>query len=578
MRSTNSTSETGISLCLSGGGLRATLFHLGVVRFLSEAGLLSNVRHIYAVSGGSILAAHLVLHWERYVKPIDTFRDAAWDVLRFAQINVRDRILRRPYSSPIDLLQVYYKDWLFFDKKRPAGKQLKDLRAHGKPLLSLLTTNLTTGTLGAFTAEGFCSDVSKGSAASVACGDVPIALAVAASSAFPALFPPVRVTPERLRVQFEELKHHRLFLTDGGVYDNLGIQALPSSKRGDASSNRVLVSDATLEMDWSDSGTTVRPVSVLKTALRAFDIATHEIHKRDSARLQKSRVTVIKIGTVVSNGTYRRVLDLDVQRYLKFIRTDLNRFSNAEITALVQHGYETARHQLVEENLLGDEGTPKDCLWTPFPTSSAEEPLALDPDALYEGRHRRLSALVLAPLLTVLLVAFLSVVAVWLVTQENDTAVRPKTVQVIGETWGVASLQEYPALVPHADALLAEGAARTLARGVGGRTAGVQDDTNRDARLVLWRLGPFPSPAPPMRVTVPRSDTTEIAVTGMHVRRVEDKTWSRAFELGMEFPPKVDLPSIQPEDRLLLLVLEIDVPDRWAQHEWGTTWKTEDVR
>jgi predicted acylesterase/phospholipase RssA len=44
-----------LGLALSGGGLRATLYHLGVVRFLRDAGLLRDVTHMVSVSGGSIL-------------------------------------------------------------------------------------------------------------------------------------------------------------------------------------------------------------------------------------------------------------------------------------------------------------------------------------------------------------------------------------------------------------------------------------------------------------------------------------------------------------------------------------------
>ncbi len=45
-----------LGLSLSGGGFRATLFHLGVVRLLRDAKLLKNVTHVCSVSGGSILA------------------------------------------------------------------------------------------------------------------------------------------------------------------------------------------------------------------------------------------------------------------------------------------------------------------------------------------------------------------------------------------------------------------------------------------------------------------------------------------------------------------------------------------
>ena len=42
-------------LALSGGGFRAVLYHLGLVRFLRDAGILSRVTHISSVSGGSVI-------------------------------------------------------------------------------------------------------------------------------------------------------------------------------------------------------------------------------------------------------------------------------------------------------------------------------------------------------------------------------------------------------------------------------------------------------------------------------------------------------------------------------------------
>src|SRR5262245_28221555 len=48
--------KPGIALCLSGGGYRAMLFHLGALWRLNEAGLLSQLKRISSVSGGSITA------------------------------------------------------------------------------------------------------------------------------------------------------------------------------------------------------------------------------------------------------------------------------------------------------------------------------------------------------------------------------------------------------------------------------------------------------------------------------------------------------------------------------------------
>src|SRR4051794_509489 len=92
-----------LGLALSGGGFRATLFHLGVVRLLYESGYLGGnaqagrkgiVRRMGAVSGGSILAAHLALNWNRYTAEQDKLDEAAKELIGFVQKDIRGRIIR----------------------------------------------------------------------------------------------------------------------------------------------------------------------------------------------------------------------------------------------------------------------------------------------------------------------------------------------------------------------------------------------------------------------------------------------------------------------------------------------------
>jgi predicted acylesterase/phospholipase RssA len=52
-----------IGLALSGGGFRASVFHLGVIRRLAELGWLPHIDMISTVSGGSILGAFMSLRW-----------------------------------------------------------------------------------------------------------------------------------------------------------------------------------------------------------------------------------------------------------------------------------------------------------------------------------------------------------------------------------------------------------------------------------------------------------------------------------------------------------------------------------
>lgn len=91
-----------IGLALSGGGFRATLYHLGLVRFLRDAKLLSQVTHITSVSGGSVFAAHLALNWDRYNGSPNEFDAAASDIISFVRLDIRNRIARRfPLTIPL---------------------------------------------------------------------------------------------------------------------------------------------------------------------------------------------------------------------------------------------------------------------------------------------------------------------------------------------------------------------------------------------------------------------------------------------------------------------------------------------
>ena len=57
--------EEGMALCLSGGGYRAMVFHIGVIWRLYDAGLLESIKRISSVSGGSITAGVLALAWPK---------------------------------------------------------------------------------------------------------------------------------------------------------------------------------------------------------------------------------------------------------------------------------------------------------------------------------------------------------------------------------------------------------------------------------------------------------------------------------------------------------------------------------
>ena len=68
----------GMALCLSGGGYRAMVFHIGALWRLYESGLLGEIKRISSVSGGSISAGLLGLKWREL-----SFQPGLWPQQRF---------------------------------------------------------------------------------------------------------------------------------------------------------------------------------------------------------------------------------------------------------------------------------------------------------------------------------------------------------------------------------------------------------------------------------------------------------------------------------------------------------------
>src|SRR6478736_6504956 len=197
-----------IGLALSGGGFRATLYHLGMIRFLRDAGILPNVSDITAVSGGSIIAAHLCLNWERYNGSPSEFDAAASELLSFVRLDVRNRITRRfPLTVPLrwprkllgrsnrkltrtGLLEYHYERYLYGDTSL---FELPEI-----PQLHLLSTNLNEGCLCSFSRQGLMMARPQPGHTyyidRIHVGLATVAMAVAASSAYPGFFPPLELT------------------------------------------------------------------------------------------------------------------------------------------------------------------------------------------------------------------------------------------------------------------------------------------------------------------------------------------------------------------------------------------------
>jgi len=258
-----SMAEPTIGLALSGGGSRAIAFHLGCLRALHELGVLDNVKVLSTVSGGSVIGALYALsnepfpEFEKRVRAVLT-RGLAWPTVRTAFLTAEGpkalscwalvgavNIVFLAISRLVRLLSQFVpperrKGWWFEDWHPPVrrfasrttifrravddelfkGAQMNDLGG-GKPLLIINATDLRTGSAFYFTAK----ESGSWRLGRLASTKIALAHAVTASAAYPLFLPAL---DERMPFNRRDRSRRveRVTLTDGGVYDNLGLAPL----------------------------------------------------------------------------------------------------------------------------------------------------------------------------------------------------------------------------------------------------------------------------------------------------------------------------------------------------------------
>ena len=285
--------EQGIALCLSGGGYRAMLFHVGALWKLNEIGYLKKIARVSSVSGGSITAATLGLKWGRlgfdaagiaanFVSEVVTpIRSLAGKTIDEASIIGG---MFTP-GSIADTVAEAYRKHLF------GAATLQDL-PQDPPRFVINATSVQTGALFRFS-RPYLADYRVGR---ILNPRVELAVAVGASSAFPPVLSPTRIEFAAsdwapASGQATEDLHREPFLTDvvltdGGVYDNLGLET--AWKRYQT----VLVSDGggKMQPDPEPKGDWVRH------AIRINDIIDNQVRSRRKLQVVQSFVSGTRSG------------------------------------------------------------------------------------------------------------------------------------------------------------------------------------------------------------------------------------------------------------------------------------------
>jgi NTE family protein len=242
-----------IAMSFSGGGMRAAALAYGVLERLAaerirwqgrDKRLLDEVDVITAVSGGSMTAAYYALHGDDIFRHFEErfFKRNLQDQLedRIIALTALPRLLSDRYGR-VDMMQELLDELVF------EGRTFAELTARRrKPFVVITATDMSLGARFEFTQDTFdllCSDLDK----------LPIARAVAASSAVPVVLSPVTLwnyagrcsagmpplreargeMVQRQQQRVLELesyldrdKRPYIHLLDGGLSDNVGLRGV----------------------------------------------------------------------------------------------------------------------------------------------------------------------------------------------------------------------------------------------------------------------------------------------------------------------------------------------------------------
>jgi NTE family protein len=283
-----------IGLAFSGGGFRATVFGLGALRALHDRGVLRDVAVVSGISGGSLLTAM----WA--YGPV-SFTDFDSGVTELVTTGLQLELARRAFAPRAVVVNIASLTRATAGKPfggvrtstrtealvqalaaRPFGQRMLGDVTHPGLATVISATDLATGN-----AVRFGSKVSSLSRGGGSADPVPLGVAVAASAAFPALLPQLnRTYTFTNRDGTRERK--TLLMTDGGVYDNLGLTPLLPG-RSAAYTSHVYELDYIIAVD-AGQGRPVRtaPSFMLGRLKRSFDIAHNKAQDGSRARLNQA--------------------------------------------------------------------------------------------------------------------------------------------------------------------------------------------------------------------------------------------------------------------------------------------------
>lgn len=338
-----------ISLALSGGGIRAMVFHLGVLRVLAERGLLEEVHRISTVSGGSLLIGLMLKEAEMQWPTSTQFLNEIYPTLR-------EKLCSRSLQWGAVRQLLKPQNWQFlFSRANLLALVLKQEweiieyldNLPQTPEWSINGTTAENGKRFRFKRNSI-GDYTIGYAAP---GKFPLANALAVSAAFPGGFGPLQIDTTEFQwfkrsswnaptgeEQKIDLSFRQLHLYDGGVYDNLGLEPLFDGGNGKPKhrGELIIVSDAGAPLKTGFSYFALNPFRLARVADIMSD-QTRALRVRSFANFLKQEPfggAYLYINSPVTEG-----LECESSRFAAGFPTTLRKLKHNEFDLLAEHGY-----------------------------------------------------------------------------------------------------------------------------------------------------------------------------------------------------------------------------------------------
>lgn len=352
-----------IGLALSGGGSRAMAFHLGCLRTLHDRGVLEDVSILSTISGGSVIGGLYAYRPDLSFEEFDKFTQ---EVLKagFARAivsrlihprllfpclvsNISGRLANLVKRSSTPTVRAISRTDAFEEALRDIMFNDVDLSSPTRGGMEVVigTCELSTGT-----AFRFGSRVSGGSWwGEVEDNKIPLSLAVAASAAYPLLLPALD-KEFSLVDRSGETQNRRLILTDGGVYDNMGIACL-SPRRISSISTHAHSLDYIIACNASAGKKSKKtiPWGVVSRVHRTFNVIHRRVQDSTMGELhQWKEAGQIKGFILPYLGQNDRALPFQPPHFVKKSEvedyaTDFNPMSNEWINKLSLRGEQLTR-------------------------------------------------------------------------------------------------------------------------------------------------------------------------------------------------------------------------------------------